>query len=166
MKKEITIDGAVYVLKETEEIKEESKEPKAYIPEDKGNHCYINLFGEMDSLTVEGDYEDKQYFILGNYGKTEQDLEGYTNYIDYLYQVKKYILENHLFIPDWNDINQNKYYIHKDYSDNNIDYDYSGAWKRLMILPYLSSFEACKDVIEKFDKELHYIFDYNNIRLN
>jgi len=58
-----------------------------------------------------------------------------------------------------------KWYLYKN-PTYGIDYDYCPIRKTLHLLPYLPTKEACQDVRSEFIRELHYIFDYNNIRLN
>lgn len=76
-----------------------------------------------------------------------------------LYRIKTYAEEKRgEFIPDWNDADQEKYFIaynnrKKEYW---VDYEYSRHFVNQI---YLFEEEHCKEIIEKFKDDLDILFD-------
>lgn len=76
-----------------------------------------------------------------------------------LYRIKTYAEEKRgEFIPDWNNIEQKKFYIRYSHSEKNYDIWHSTDTHVLMLF-YVDKYEHCKEIIEKFKDDLDILFD-------
>lgn len=76
-----------------------------------------------------------------------------------LYRIKTYAEEKRgEFVPDWDNIEQKKFYIRYSHSEKNYDIWHSTDTHVLMLF-YVDKYEHCKEIIEKFKDDLDILFD-------
>lgn len=125
-----------------EEIPEEYKKRRAKKGE---GYWYLNDYGVPYADRDYGFIQDNHRYIIGNYAKTEEELEEYRNYLVALQIIKD---DAKGFVPDWKDKNQIKYYGFYNHDDSFLNWS-NASYSRIQGVIY---FETVKDIKESFKK--------------
>lgn len=144
MENEIIINWVTYVKKEDNQKKQSKRGDGIW---------FIDTNGDiLNDDKVEEKYKPFCY-------PTEADCIKARDKILALYRIKDYAEEKRgEFVPDWDNIEQKKFYIRYSHSEKNYDIWHSTDTHVLMLF-YVDKYEHCKEIIEKFKDDLDILFD-------
>ena len=143
------------VLKKIDEIEagSVSEESKYWTPKVGDRYFYLSSDGEVFSCTYEDYLSDMKSLEILNVFQTEEEAEREQFEILLKRRLKKFAIENNEEEIDWNNHDQDKYYIYYDYYNNELDYTYVG-YNRDYGQVYFSSAEVLQKAIEEFHDDL------------
>ena len=125
-----------------EEIPEEYKRWRA---KPGGNYRFINDSGY---IRKSGEYRhsiNKYRYNIGNYFKTEEETEKYSNYLIALQTIKD---DAKGFVPDWGNLGQRKYYGFYDHIEKSLERSSNRNFQNQGTI----YFKTIEDIKESFDK--------------
>ena len=143
------------VLKKIDEIEagSVSEESKYWTPKVGDRYFYLSSDGEVFSCTYEDYLSDIKSLEILNAFQTEEEAEREQFEILLKRRLKKFAIENNEEEIDWNNHDQDKYYIYYDNYDNEFEWAYVDSNKDYGQV-YFSSAEIVKRAIEEFHDDL------------
>ena len=123
---------------------------KRWIPVENEQYCYIDEDLEIESEFFDDDEYDNNLIKLGNCFKTKEEAQSVADKIKYTLMFKKYV-EEHSEPLDWENYEQEKWYIYYDFN-NNCKCDWCLGLKMQGVI-YASSKQILKDAINYIGEE-------------
>jgi hypothetical protein len=160
----LTLNNTIIELSE-EQVKEiqaqlqAEKESKFFVPKFGERYWYLSVIGinNYENLNC---FLDKNILVRQEVYRTKEEAEKADEKRLALMRIKRYIVDKgYEFTPDWGDERQDKYFIFYDYSDKYFASPLCRSCKEALLLPYLSSIKACKDIIENCKEDLLKVFE-------
>lgn len=148
--KEIEVEITEEELKKLEEKTPSRKRWRA----DRGQE----YFYPMSNGSVSSDIEynspmDDERYSIGNYFKTEEEVEFHKNELIYTQMLKDYIREHDDVELDWNDILQDKCYLAYDFMNKKIDCYSSSCQTKWQGTIYASNEQVLLDAVKFIGEE-------------
>ena len=123
---------------------------KRWLPVENEQYCYIDEDLEIESEFFDDDEYDNNLIKLGNCFKTKEEAQSVADKIKYTLMFKKYV-EEHSEPLDWENYEQEKWYIYYDFN-NNCKCDWCLGLKMQGVI-YASSKQILKDAINYIGEE-------------
>lgn len=131
--------------KQLEELEKEEIIDIRWKPNINKRYYYVSDFGVVHSVWFNDDKYDEWLYITGNCFKTKEEAEEYRKKLETYYKFKNYIEERNEPI-DWENGDQEKWYIYVDFCKNiNIEFD---PFLKQQGTIYATSEQLIKDAIE------------------
>lgn len=142
----IELDITDEQLKEIMEKYGQKEEIVRFKPKHNGSYYYINLSNKVECVGWNDDSFDKGIYKLGNVFGSKEDAEFALNDVDTRMNnlIIQWKLKFDRFVPDWEDKEQEKHYIH--IRDNKFITKW--AWRDAVNIPYFSSNKNAKACIK------------------
>lgn len=113
------------------------------------------ILDEVGRLSVYTEKGKAEMYIRGLTFKTEEEAKQYDKERILLFKLHKWAEEhNGGWKPDWEDVDEEKYTVRYDYSDNQLETFYSYSYKEFSKLPYFISDDTAQQFIEEFGEEI------------
>ena len=138
------------------ERKAEKKPYEVEFPEGLEKYYILDEVGRLSVYTEKGKAE---MYIRGLTFKTEEEAKQYDKERILLFKMHKWAEEhNGDWKPDWEDVDEEKYTVRYDYSDNQLETFYSYSYKEFSKLPYFISDDTAQQFIEEFGEQIKEVF--------
>ena len=138
---------------------EEKAGKKAYkveVPEDIGDYYFVSELGAITLLKdvfFSAGYE--KVYQRGLAFKTIEEAEQFDKERIIINKLKDWAKKyNGVWKPNWKDLDEEKYTVRYDYSDNQLETFYSYSYKEFSKLPYFISDDTAQQFIEEFGEEI------------
>lgn len=155
--KSIILEGNTVQISDErfEALKKSLIKEERWVPEIGDMYYFLNVNGT--AVVIDWNNDKGDFFRLGqnNVFKTEEEAKAHAKKLHAISKITNYCWEN-VLAKKWVE-RENNYYIY--WYLNNLVVENDLIRKTLIVLPYLKSEEACKEVIEKFEDELKLIFE-------
>ena len=130
---------------------------KVELPED-GEKLYFirDLYGTVSSkIFNKNTMSDIKRFENGLYFETEEEAEQHLKEQRLLFKIKKWAKEkNEGWVPDWESIFQEKYYIFYDYYRKELCTSFNNSTGTINKLPYFKTRKIAQECINLFGEEI------------
>lgn len=140
------------------EGKARKKPYKVRVPEDIEHYYYVDELGEVHSIGEKLNYYDfEKAYLRGLAFKTKEEAEQFDKERILINKLKKWVEEhNDGWVPDWSDINENKYYIYYDHSmgSERLRIDLCWISEKFSKLPYFKTIEIARECVDLFGNEI------------
>lgn len=159
------------ILKQIEELKEQvimltEDDVKLIRTMPKYNDSYFSINIDYANLIVDEtaylDFFDEHTSSIGNYFKSEDDAKMVIKAMQLEQAIRIRRIElNNGWEPDWNDVNEVKYFIfygNNKYIKNDILPEYTYGFNDLPIFGYYETYEIAQQVIDEFEDDLRWYF--------
>ena len=155
----ITINDTKYKL--VQEVEEQPKKDwKRWRAEEDGEYWCVNPKGEVVKFYEKDDRFDDYQYLTGNYFQTREEAEHHKARQEAIGRVTHAIIEaNEGWVPDWEDVREEKYYLYYNYPTQNIDYDWMSSYRLTLQLPYIKSAEIAEKIKCSHEQDLLLIFN-------
>lgn len=103
------------------------------------------------------DARDKNSYLNGDYFETKEEAEQHLKEQRLIFKIKKWAkIHNDGWVPDWSDINENKYYIYYDHSmgSERLRIDLCWISEKFSKLPYFKTIEIARECVDLFGNEI------------
>lgn len=125
------------------------------VPTDIEDYYSIGIYGIVDRLEDFSAPFRENCYIRGLAFKTREQAEQHDKELILLFKLHKWAEEhNGGWTPNWNDLDEEKYTVRYDYSDNQLETFYSYSYKEFSKLPYFISDDTAQQFIEEFGDEI------------
>ena len=145
-----------------EELEKLQKKPyEIGYPKDGEKIYYISFqSGQVKEWDFNINYEaDKCLYDIGLYFDTEEEAEQFKREQTLIKKIKCWAKEQQGdWEPDWDDINQRKYYVNIDRFNKETFWDWHWEYDKLSKLPYFKSKEIAQACIDEFGDEILEVF--------
>lgn len=138
-------------------LEDDKKEFELTYPKDGGAVYFINRGDKSTTKTQfwSDSTIDKNYFEMGEYFNTEQEVEQYLKERKLLFKLHQWAkIKNEGWEPDWKDVFQEKYYIFYDYYRKRLYFSFNNSTGTINKLPYFKTREIAKECIDLFGDEI------------
>lgn len=136
-----------------EKLENEEKENKRWRAESGELYYCINGRGKFDAFTELYDTSDDYRYKTRNYFKTEEETKEYQEKVNIYYDLMDFAEELSKDDPvDWNNENQEKYFIQYNTDADTIEQEYEYTVKNLGQI-YCTDFNYREKAMDKFGKE-------------
>jgi hypothetical protein len=147
------------LIKQNPELKEEKKSGKRWRAEESCLYYYIDIYGDVESITEYGDAIDNYRYNTGNYSQTKEQAEAHRDRLLAIQKVTDAINElNEGWTPDWSDSSEEKYYMSYSHNENWFDTYVYYFVQVSHLLPFAKSKEILEQIIKDYEPELKIIF--------
>ena len=138
--------------------KSQQKKSKFWKPEENGKFYFLGPSGLINSSFYE-DVNDEYKYLIGNCFHTEKEAKFIAEKLKVIAELKRIAKENNQRI-NWDNFNQEKYFLLYDYRCQVITIDHTANFLKLPTI-YFSSIEGAKKAIETIGelKLKKYYFD-------
>lgn len=156
MENNITVNMENLSEKEREQLmkliqKSNGSKGKVCKPENNEKYSFISGCGVINSCRWINDSTDNGYYEIGNYFKTKEEAEFGLEKLKIEAELRRFAEENNEYEIDWENRNQNKWFIYYDCVMKNIDIVYDTILRTHCI--YFSSKEITKQAIDYIGEE-------------
>lgn len=164
MKTQVTINGKTIQIELTEEqinqIKKEVNPNKRWRAKDLGLYYYVTSGGQTSESRELYMEVDDFHYNQRNYFKTQQEAQQHLDKLNLIAKIRNRIEElNGNWKPDWEDIDQNKYYIFYDVVCEFFEFSSINSYRNLEYWKYIKSKEAAQHLINEFGDKLKVLFE-------
>ena len=137
------------------ERKADKKPYKVKVPDDIEDYYYVDETGLIERLWVYDINEQIEVFKRGLAFKTKEEAEQFDKERMLINKLKDWAKKyNGVWKPNWKDLDEEKYTVRYDYSDNQLETFYSYSYKEFSKLPYFISDDTAQQFIEEFGEEI------------
>jgi len=137
------------------ESKADKKPYEVEVPEDIDDYYITDKYGEIYTLDGFSREFVHSHYLRGLAFKTKEQAERYDKERILLFKLHKWAEEqNGGWIPNWNDLEEEKYTIRYDYEYNQLETFYSYSYKEFSKLPFFISDDTAQRFIEEFGEEI------------
>ena len=126
---------------------------KWWEPELDEKYYMIHGDGSIDYNNYDFDYDDKILMAIGNCFQTEEQAAFMAEKLKVIHELEKFAYENNEKEIDWNDTNQEKFYLVMNYKNKYIDVIYTYVWIYSPSNIYFTSRKIAKEAIETIGEE-------------
>lgn len=138
-------------------LEDDKKEFEVELPED-GEKLYFirDLYGTVSSKIFNiNTMSDIKRFENGLYFETEEEAKQHLKECKLLFTIKKWAKEkNDGWVPDWESIFQEKYYIFYDYYRKELCTSFNNSTGAINKLPYFKTRKIAQECIDLFGDEI------------
>ena len=142
-------------------LEDDKKEFEVELPED-GEKLYFirDLYGTVSSKIFNiNTMSDIKRFENGLYFETEEEAKQHLKECKLLFTIKKWAKEkNDGWVPDWESIFQEKYYIFYDYYRKELCTSFNNSTGAINKLPYFKTRKIAQECIDLFGDEIIEVF--------
>ena len=125
------------------------------VPDDLEDFYYIDETGLINRIYVYDEEEQEKVFKRALAFKTKEQAEKYDKERILLFKLYKWAEEhNGGWIPDWEDLDENKYNVTYDYDENKFRIKSSWYENKLSKLPCFISYDIAQQFVEEFGEEI------------
>ena len=138
------------------ERKVNKKPYEVEMPEDIEKYYYADEIGELYIVKdIISSRAYKEIYQRGIPFKTKEEAQQFDEERILLFKMHKWAEEhNGGWTPNWNNLDEEKYTVRYDYSDNQLETFYSYSYKEFSKLPYFISNDTAKRFIDEFGDEI------------
>ena len=137
------------------ESKADKKPYAVEVPDDIEDYYYVDETGLIERLWVYDINEQIEVFKRGLAFKTKEEAEQFDKERMLINKLKDWAKKyNGVWKPNWKDLDEEKYTVRYDYSDNQLETFYSYSYKEFSKLPYFISDDTAQQFIEEFGEEI------------
>ena len=138
-------------------LEDDKKEFKLTYPED-GSTVYFTHRGDKEIINGYfwvNSTLDKNMFETGNYFETKEEAEQHLKECELLFKLHQWAkIKNNGWQPDWENEDEEKYYIELDCYEGELDPNCTWAFNKFSKLPYFKSKEITQECIDLFRDEI------------